>query len=97
MEGQAFPTVLHVSGEQRRIEADGVFIAVGTIPNTWLVKDLVETDDYGYIVAGEEGITSVPGIFAAGDLRTKSLRQVVTAVSDGANAVTAVQEYLLRM
>mgnify|MGYP002233412646 FL=1 len=86
-----------VSGEQRRIEADGVFIAVGTIPNTWLVKDLVETDDYGYIVAGEEGITSVPGIFAAGDLRTKSLRQVVTAVSDGANAVTAVQEYLLRM
>lgn len=86
-----------VSGEERRIEADGVFIAVGTIPNTWLVKDLVETDDYGYIVAGEEGITSVPGIFAAGDLRTKSLRQVVTAVSDGANAVTAVQEYLLRM
>lgn len=86
-----------VSGEERRIEADGVFIAVGTIPNTWLVKDMVETDDYGYIVAGEEGITSVPGIFAAGDLRTKSLRQVVTAVSDGANAVTAVQEYLLRI
>lgn len=86
-----------VSGEERIIEADGVFIAVGTIPNTWLVKDLVETDDYGYIVAGEEGITSVPGIFAAGDLRTKSLRQVVTAVSDGANAVTAVQEYLLRI
>ena len=53
-------------------------------------------DDYGYIVAGEEGITSMPGIFAAGDLRTKALRQVVTAVSDGANAVTAVQEYLLR-
>lgn len=86
-----------VSGEERLIEADGVFIAVGTIPNTWLVKDMVETDKYGYIVAGEEGITSVPGIFAAGDLRTKSLRQVVTAVSDGANAVTAVQEYLLRI
>lgn len=86
-----------VSGEERLLNTDGVFIAVGTIPNTWLVKDLVKTDEYGYIIAGEAGITSVPGIFAAGDLRTKSLRQVVTAVSDGANAVTAVQEYLLRM
>ena len=55
----------------------------------------MKMDDGGYIVAGEEGITTAPGIFAAGDLRTKALRQVVTAVSDGANAVTSVQHYLM--
>lgn len=85
------------TGEERMLDAEGIFIAVGTIPNTWLVKDLVETDERGYIVAGEEGITSAPGIFVAGDVRTKMLRQVVTAVSDGANAVAAVQEYLLHI
>ena len=72
-----------------------MFVAVGIVPNTELVNGIVELDDYGYIVAGEEGITSVPGIFAAGDVRTKTLRQVVTAVSDGANAVTSVQHYLI--
>lgn len=81
--------------EERVISTDGVFIAVGIIPNTGLFKELVELDESGYIVAGEEGITSTPGVFAAGDIRTKALRQVVTAVSDGANAVGAVQRYLL--
>ena len=81
--------------EERVISTDGVFIAVGIIPNTGLFKELVELDESGYIVAGEEGITSTPGVFAAGDIRTKALRQVVTAVSDGATAVGAVQRYLL--
>lgn len=84
------------TGEENTLDVDGVFVAVGIIPNTGLVKGLVMLDEYGYIVAGEEGITSAPGIFAAGDIRTKALRQVVTAVSDGANAVTSVQNYLVR-
>ena len=82
--------------KERLINTDGVFIAVGIEPNTGLFKELVELDESGYIAAGEEGITSAPGIFAAGDIRTKALRQIVTAVSDGANAVTSVQNYLLK-
>ncbi len=84
------------SGEERVIDADGVFIAVGIVPNTEIFRDFVQLDENGYIIAGEEGITNVPGVFAAGDIRTKSLRQVVTAVSDGANAVASVQKYLLK-
>lgn len=84
------------TGEARTLEVDGVFIAVGIVPNTELAKNLVKVDGAGYILAGEEGITSAPGIFAAGDIRTKFLRQVVTAVSDGANAVNSVQHYLLK-
>ena len=81
--------------EENIVRADGVFIAVGIEPNTAMFEKLVELDEQGYIIAGEEGITSTPGIFAAGDIRTKALRQIVTAVSDGANAVTSVQNYLL--
>lgn len=84
------------SSEERLIETDGVFIAVGIEPNTGLFEGIVTLDERGYIVAGEEGITSVPGIFAAGDIRTKMLRQIVTAVSDGANTVASVQNYLLK-
>lgn len=81
--------------EESFIETDGVFIAVGIVPGTEKFKDLVKLDEAGYIVAGEDGITSEPGIFAAGDVRTKNLRQVVTAVADGANAVASAQRYLL--
>ena len=81
--------------EESFIETDGVFIAVGIVPGTEKFKDLVKLDEAGYIVAGEDGITSEPGIFAAGDIRTKNLRQVVTEVADGANAVASVQRYLL--
>lgn len=81
--------------EESFIETDGVFIAVGIVPGTEKFKDLVKLDEAGYIVAGEDGITSEPGIFAAGDIRTKNLRQVVTAVADGANAVASVQRYLI--
>ena len=83
------------TGEETVIPLDGVFIAVGILPNTEKFKDLVKLDDSGYIVAGEDGVTSTPGIFAAGDIRTKKLRQVITAAADGANAVASAQRYLL--
>ena len=76
------------------LTVDGVFIAVGTIPNTGMVTKLLQVDNNGYIIAGEDGVTNVPGVFAAGDLRTKQLRQIVTAVADGANVITSVQNYL---
>ena len=82
-------------GSERTLHVDGVFIAVGIQPNTELFKNRLEMDAQGYIVAGEDGRTSVDGVFAAGDIRTKKLRQIVTACADGANAVTGVEEYLL--
>ena len=80
---------------QRMVCRDEFFIAVGILPNTDKFRNLVKLDEAGYIVAGEEGITETPGIFAAGDIRTKMLRQVVTAVADGATAVASVQNYLI--
>lgn len=76
------------------IAVDGVFVAYGSVPQTDLVKDLVALDAAGYVKAEETGETSLAGLYVAGDARTKKLRQVVTAVSDGANAATAVVEYL---
>lgn len=83
--------------EQSEIAVDGVFIAVGILPNTEEFRELLETDEIGYLTAGEDCKTSVPGIFAAGDIRTKQLRQIVTAAADGANAIESVQKYLLEM
>lgn len=82
------------TGEERLLSLDGVFIAVGIVPNTALFRDLVERDEGGYIIAGEDCVTSAPGILAAGDIRTKQLRQVVTAVADGANAVMSAERFL---
>ncbi|MDY5021835.1 MAG: thioredoxin-disulfide reductase [Blautia sp.] len=82
------------SGEEKTLQLQGVFVAVGLKPNTGLAEGMGILDEYGYVEAGEEGITKVPGFFAAGDVRTKALRQVITAVSDGANAVHSVQNYL---
>lgn len=72
----------------------GVFIAIGTSPITDFLGDIVKLDDAGYVVAGETGHTSTPGIFAAGDVRTKEVRQVATAVGDGAAVIHYVEEYL---
>lgn len=83
------------SGEIKVLDADGVFIAVGIHPNTEAYADIVECDEKGYIIAGEDCVTAIPGIFAAGDVRTKPLRQIITAVSDGANAVTSIQNYFI--
>ena len=82
------------TSEERSISLDGVFIAVGMLPETSNYEGLVEVDATGYIVADETGVTSNPGIFAAGDIRTKALRQVVTAASDGANAIQSIERYL---
>ena len=81
------------TGESRQLPVQGLFVAVGISPNSEAFRDLTETEN-GYIRAGEDGVTSVPGIFAAGDVRTKALRQIVTAVSDGANAVASAERYL---
>lgn len=73
-----------VDGSTRAIACKAVFIAIGSKPNTEFLAGSLELDAAGYIVAGEDGTTTVPGVYAAGDVRTKSLRQAVTAVSDGA-------------
>ena len=80
--------------ERQELDVDGVFIAVGITPDTEFVKDFLKLDGRGYIVAGEDGKTSVPGVFAAGDIRTKQLRQIITAAADGANCITSAEEYL---
>lgn len=84
-----------VDETEQILPVDGVFVAVGVVPNTEGYREFVKLDENGYIQAGEDCITNVTGFFAAGDIRTKKLRQVVTAVADGANAVSSVQEYLL--
>jgi thioredoxin reductase (NADPH) len=76
------------------LAAEGVFIYIGYRPNSSLVKDLVNLDDKGYILTDDNMLTSQPGIYAAGDVRQKLLRQVVTAVADGAIAAVAAEKYL---
>lgn len=83
------------SNEEKEIETDGVFIAVGIIPNSETFEGVVGMNEQKYIIADETGVTDTDGIFAAGDIRTKMLRQIITAASDGANAVTSVQNYLI--
>lgn len=85
---------LNQNGSEKVVDCDGVFVAVGSLPFTDPVKETVKTDENGYIIADESGRTSENGIFAAGDVRTKALRQVVTAVSDGANCVISAEKYL---
>lgn len=82
------------TGDIRNLPIDGVFVAVGMDPNTDMVPASVDRDEKGYLVADENCVTNVKGIFAAGDVRTKTLRQIVTAAADGANAVESVQQYL---
>ena len=83
-----------LTGELRTLDASAVFVAVGTEPNTEFLANAVALDERGYVIADESGRTSVPGVFAAGDVRTKSLRQVVTAVADGALAAENAAEFL---
>lgn len=81
------------TNKTKDVPVSGVFIAVGNDPNASYINGL-KTDKAGYIVADETCVTSIPGVFAAGDLRTKQLRQVSTAVADGANAVYSAESYL---
>lgn len=82
-------------GTEKELDVSGVFIAVGILPETSAFGELVSCNNKGYIVAGEDCRTSVPGIFAAGDIREKPMRQIITAVADGANAVASVGEHIL--
>lgn len=82
------------TGETKELSLQGVFIAVGIIPAGEVFGALADRDERGYLIAGEDCATTTPGIYAAGDLRGKKLRQIVTAVADGANAITSILEYL---
>ena len=81
------------TGEEKELPVSGIFIAVGMNPQTDAVASVLDLD-HGYVRAGEDGVTEQPGFFVAGDVRTKKLRQIVTAVADGANSVTSIVEYL---
>ena len=83
-----------VTKDTTTLDAQGLFVAIGRMPSTELFKDVLKTDAFGYIEADETTRTSIPGVFAVGDVRTKPLRQVVTAVSDGAVASKYVEEFL---
>lgn len=79
--------------EKTELEVHGIFIAVGIVPDTDILQGIVSMDDKGYVLADELGSTNVPGVFVAGDCKQKRLRQIITAVADGANAVTGVEDY----
>ena len=83
-----------ITGEETLIPTDGLFVSIGRNPATELVRGQLELDEGGYIPANETTVTAIAGVFAAGDLRTKPLRQVATAVADGATAVQFAEEYL---
>jgi thioredoxin reductase (NADPH) len=83
-----------VTGEESTMQVDGVFVSVGRIPASALVEGQLELADGGYIPADESGRTAIPGVFAVGDIRTKALRQIITAAADGANAAHFAEEYL---
>ena len=83
-----------VTGEENIIECDGLFVSIGRKPTTDFLDNQIELDNKGYIVAGENTETSIPGVYAVGDVRTKLLRQIVTAVADGAMAVHMAEKYM---
>ena len=82
------------NGEEQNVAVQGLFVSVGRKPATELVKEQLTLDNAGYIMAGENTKTSIPGVYAVGDVRTKELRQIVTAVADGAMAAHVAAEYL---
>ena len=82
------------SGIKLRVPAEGVFVHIGGRPNSELVKPLIKLDENGFVVTDDRMKTSLPGLFAAGDIRSKSLRQVVTAAADGAIAAESAREYI---
>lgn len=84
-----------VEDVEQEIACDGIFVAVGNVPNTELIKGQVDLDEVGYALADETTRTNVPGVFAVGDMRQKPLRQIVTAVADGAVASKYAEEYIL--
>lgn len=98
LEQDALVSGVKVSNRQtqivQEISCDGIFVAIGNIPNTELIKGQVELDEAGYVMADETTKTNIPGVFAVGDMRAKPLRQIVTAVADGAVASKYAEEYI---
>lgn len=86
-----------VEALEKEVACDGIFVAVGNVPNTELIRGQVELDEAGYALADETTRTNVPGVFAVGDMRKKPLRQIVTAVADGAVASKYAEDYILEM
>lgn len=84
------------TGELSEISIDGVFISIGRKPSTELVADQLALDESGYIIADESTITNIPGVFAVGDVRTKQLRQIITATADGGAAAHAAEQFLAK-
>jgi len=82
------------TGKLNSLRVDGIFVAIGHLPNTDFVKDLVHLDERGYVITDDHMVTNIPGLFAAGDIRQKDLRQVVTAVADGAIAAVEASKYI---
>lgn len=82
------------TGQEKKLAVDGLFVYVGSVPNSQLIKNLVKTDNRGFIYTGQDMQTDLPGLFAAGDVRVTPLRQVVTAVSDGAVAAVCAEKYI---
>ena len=80
--------------EATQLNVQAVFVAVGTIPNTEIYGESLQLNESGYIIAGEDCTTNLDGVFAAGDIRTKHLKQIITAAADGANSITTVEHYL---
>lgn len=85
------------SGADTAVSCDAVFVSIGRTPNTALLQGQVDLDGSGYVVAGESCRTNIPGVFAVGDVRTKALRQIVTAAADGAVSVHYAEEYLAQL
>lgn len=93
--GESADGIVYVKdGNTQRLAVDGIFAAIGSVPNSGLLKGICELDSSGYVIAGEDCVTSAKGIFAAGDVRTTPLRQVVTAAADGANAAISAESYI---
>lgn len=92
LEGVALRDV--VTGECRKVDCEGLFVAAGRVPDTALFRAELEVDEQGHLVAGETTQTRLPGVYAVGDVRQKPLRQIVTATADGAVAAHFIEEYL---
>lgn len=100
VEGQDKMTGIQVidklTKEKRLLQADGLLIEIGSVPNAWLIKDMVDTNSKGEIVVDENQMTSLPGLFAAGDVTTQPFKQIVISVAEGAKAALAVNQYLIQ-
>ncbi len=86
--------IITQNGEKKTLKTEGIFIAVGTVPESAALRGIAQLTPNGYVAAGENCTTTANGVFAAGDVRTKFLRQAITAAADGANAVYSVEKYL---